>query len=202
MAYRGKIGFHFPGRGNPNIDAGDIKFLPAGITNPTSNDLVQIDKVYAIPAGVTITSVDDLQNYVVWEKVAGYVKYIMYFIANGNDNFTFGDIFLNGNSAGQAITNGERSQNNETTRNWYPIESSALQALQNGADAGIWGDQLKLTITTTNANSLGFKSNRSYIGHRSFTLKIIGVDSDNNETELKTENITINTTAEDHIIQL
>ena len=69
MAYRGKIGFHFPGRGNPNIDTGDIKFLPAGITNPTSNDLVQIDKVYAIPAGVTITSVADLQNYVVWEKI-------------------------------------------------------------------------------------------------------------------------------------
>lgn len=72
MAYRGKIGFHFPGRDNPNIDTGDIKFLPAGITNPTSNDLVQIDKVYAIPAGTTITSVAQLQNYIVWEKIYEY----------------------------------------------------------------------------------------------------------------------------------
>ena len=202
MAYRGKIGFHFPARSNPNLDANDIKFLPPGITNPTSNDLVQVNKVYAIPAGVTITSVDDLQNYVVWEKVAGYVKYIMHFISNSNDNFTFGDIFLNGNSAGQAVTNGERSQSNENPRRWYSFTSSELQALQNGADVGIWGDQLKIVITTSNAISLGFKSGRSYIGQRNFTLKIIGVDSDNNETELKSENITVNTTAESHIIQL
>lgn len=73
MAYRGKIGFHFPGRGNPNIDASNIKFLPAGITNPTSSDLVQVNKVYAIPAGVTITSVADLQNYIVWELVNSLV---------------------------------------------------------------------------------------------------------------------------------
>ena len=67
MSVRGKIGFHFPGRspGNPNFDAMDIKFLPAGISNPTSNDLRKVNKVYAIPAGVTITSVSDLQNYVV-----------------------------------------------------------------------------------------------------------------------------------------
>lgn len=69
MSVRGKIGFHFPGRGNPNLDAQDIKFLPAGISNPTSNDFRQVNKVYAIPAGVTITSVSDLQNYVVWELV-------------------------------------------------------------------------------------------------------------------------------------
>ena len=202
MAYTGKIGFHFPARGNPNLDTKDIKFLPSGITNPTSSDLVQVNKVYAIPAGVTITSVDDLQNYVVWEKVSGYVKYIMYFIANGDDNFTIGDIFLNGNSAGQAVTNGDRSQSNENPRQWHSLTSSQLQGLQNGADVGIWGDQLKITITTTNANSLGFQSARSYIGQRNFTLKIIGVDSDNNETELKTESITINSTSENHIIQL
>ena len=73
MSYRGKIGFHFPGRGNPNIDASNIKFLPAGITNPTSSDLVQVNKVYAIPAGVTITSVSQLQNYVVWELMNSLV---------------------------------------------------------------------------------------------------------------------------------
>ena len=67
MAHRGKIGFHFPARGNPNLDTYDIKFLPAGSTASTINDFQQINKVYAIPAGVTITSVADLQNYVVWE---------------------------------------------------------------------------------------------------------------------------------------
>ena len=67
MAHTGKIGFHFPARGNPNLDTYDIKFLPAGHTASTINDFQQVNKVYAIPAGVTITSVSDLQNYVVWE---------------------------------------------------------------------------------------------------------------------------------------
>lgn len=154
----------------------------------------EVKQVYWCPDGT--------EAKLVWPVASGYVKYIMYFIADNNENFTFGDIFLNGNSAGQAVSNGERSQNNENPRRWYSITSSDLQALQNGNDVGIYGDQLKLTITTTNANSLGFKSNRSYIGHRNFTLKIIGVDSDNNETELKSENITITSTAENHIISL
>lgn len=73
MAYTGKIAFHFPNRSpNPNFDTNDIKFLPAGITNPTSNDLVQVNKVYAIPAGVTVT-LANLQNYVVWEKAHEYI---------------------------------------------------------------------------------------------------------------------------------
>lgn len=67
MAHTGKIGFHFPARGNPNLDTYDIKFLPAGHTASTISDFQQVNKVYSIPAGVTITSVADLQNYVVWE---------------------------------------------------------------------------------------------------------------------------------------
>ena len=73
MAHLGKIGFHFPGRGNPNLDTYDIKFLPAGSTASTINDFQQVNKVYAIPAGVTITSVADLQNYVVWELLNSLV---------------------------------------------------------------------------------------------------------------------------------
>lgn len=67
MAHIGKIGFHFPARGNPNLDTYDIKFLPTGQTASSIDDFAQVDKVYAIPAGVTISSVADLQNYVVWE---------------------------------------------------------------------------------------------------------------------------------------
>lgn len=67
MAHTGKIGFHFPSRGNPNLDTYDIKFLPTGSTASTINDFQQVNKVYAIPAGVTISNVTDLQNYVVWE---------------------------------------------------------------------------------------------------------------------------------------
>lgn len=73
MAHTGKIGFHFPARGNPNLDTYDIKFLPAGSTASTINDFQQVNKVYAIPAGVTITSVADLQNYVVWELTSSLI---------------------------------------------------------------------------------------------------------------------------------
>lgn len=64
MAYRGKIACHFPSRapGNPNFDTVDIKFLPAG-----ENTLCQIDKVYFLPAGATVSSIDDLE--LIWELV-------------------------------------------------------------------------------------------------------------------------------------
>ncbi len=65
MAYRGKITCHFPARGldsNPNFDTADIKFLPAG-----ENTLCQIDKVYFLPAGATVSSIDDLE--LIWELV-------------------------------------------------------------------------------------------------------------------------------------
>ena len=64
MAYKGKIACHFPARspGNPNFDTVDIKFLPAG-----DNTLCQIDKVYFLPAGATVSSIDDLE--LIWELV-------------------------------------------------------------------------------------------------------------------------------------
>ena len=74
MAYTGKIACHFPGMGNPNHDVDDIKFLPAGTVIPAGATdaqiealLVRVNKVYAIPAGATVSSVADLQQYVVWE---------------------------------------------------------------------------------------------------------------------------------------
>ena len=52
----------------------DIKFLPAGTVIPAGATDAQIEallehvnKVYAIPAGATVSSVADLQQYVVWE---------------------------------------------------------------------------------------------------------------------------------------
>ena len=74
MAHSGKIACHFPGLGNPNHDVEDIKFLPAGTVIPAGATDAQIEallehvnKVYAIPAGATVSSVADLQQYVVWE---------------------------------------------------------------------------------------------------------------------------------------
>ena len=74
MAHTGKIACHFPGAGNPNHDVEDIKFLPAGTVIPAGATdaqiealLAHVNKVYAIPAGATVSSVADLQQYVVWE---------------------------------------------------------------------------------------------------------------------------------------
>jgi len=74
MAHTGKIACHFPNySGNPNHDVDDIKFLPAGTVIPAGATdaqiealLVRVKKVYAIPAGATVSSVADLQQYVVW----------------------------------------------------------------------------------------------------------------------------------------
>lgn len=59
----GKIACHFPSRGNPNADTYGIKFLKK---NGGSNDLVDIDRVYMIPPGVTVQSATDLEKYIVW----------------------------------------------------------------------------------------------------------------------------------------
>ena len=76
MAYRGKIACHFPNNtDNPNYDVNDIRFLPVG---GGENDLLYIDKVYALPAGASVSSVSDLEHYVVWEKISKV-------LAAGND---------------------------------------------------------------------------------------------------------------------
>ena len=190
MAYTGKIAFHFPNRSpNPNFDTDDIKFLPAGITNPTSNDLVQVNKVYAIPAGATITSVADLQNYVVWEKVAGYVKYYILLEDSGNSNFVFGNFYKDGSSVGNIFTNAEYAAN--YTYNWNGCSSSSIQAIRDGGGVGLdfgWGTALRLTYTTTNLTSFGFRVD-GWMGHSHYTIKIYGVDANDVQTLLKTAEI-------------
>ena len=70
MAFRGKIVCHFPDRGNPNADVQSISFLPEGTDPSTISDITDMPKVkavYAIPAGVTSVTINDLPNYLVWE---------------------------------------------------------------------------------------------------------------------------------------
>ena len=57
----GKIGCHFPAKVNPNADVWNIEFLPKG-----DNSTVVIDRVYMIPDGVTVTTIPELQHYIVW----------------------------------------------------------------------------------------------------------------------------------------
>lgn len=97
MAHIGKIACHFPGlQPNPNHDVEDIKFLPPG---GTVNDLLHIKKVYAIPAGATVTSVSDLAQYVVWEWVdtlaAGAADVCIEFIPSTNIPLSNVGIFTN-----------------------------------------------------------------------------------------------------------
>lgn len=57
----GKIACHFPARGNPNADVWNIEFLSKG-----GNSTVAIDRVYMIPKGVSVSTIPELQNYIVW----------------------------------------------------------------------------------------------------------------------------------------
>lgn len=57
----GKIGCHFPAKANPNADVWNIEFLPKGGSSTSV-----IDRVYMVPDGANITSITDLQHYIVW----------------------------------------------------------------------------------------------------------------------------------------
>ena len=57
----GKIACHFPARGNPNADVWNIEFLPKG-----GNSTVAVDRVYMIPKGVSVSTIPELQHYIVW----------------------------------------------------------------------------------------------------------------------------------------
>ena len=60
----GKIGCHFPARGQPNFDTDNIIFCPNGSTSNSA----QIEKVYYIPPGVTNITVNDLPQYGIWRR--------------------------------------------------------------------------------------------------------------------------------------
>lgn len=57
----GKIACHFPAKANPNADVWNIEFLPKGGSSTSV-----IDRVYMVPDGANITSITDLQHYIVW----------------------------------------------------------------------------------------------------------------------------------------
>ena len=103
MAYRGKIACHFPEHNPSNYDVDDIAFLPAG---GGANDLLYIDKVYALPVGASVSSVSDLEQYLVWEKiskllVAGTQNVAIEYIPSQDISVTDIGIFTDENSTGR-----------------------------------------------------------------------------------------------------
>lgn len=103
MAYRGKIACHFPEHNPSNYNVDDIAFLPAG---GGANDLLYIDKVYALPVGASVSSVSDLEQYLVWEKivkslVAGTQNVAIEYIPSQDISVTDIGIFTDENSTGR-----------------------------------------------------------------------------------------------------
>ena len=103
MAYRGKIACHFPEHNPSNYNVDDIAFLPAG---GGANDLLYIDKVYALPVGTSVSSVSDLEQYLVWEKIlkvliAGNQNVAIQYIPAQDISVTDIGIFTNENSTGR-----------------------------------------------------------------------------------------------------
>ena len=103
MAYRGKIACYFPEYNPQNYNVDDIEFLPVG---GGENDLLYIDKVYALPAGELVSSVSDLEKYIVWEKiskilVAGTQHVAIEYIPSQDISVTDIGIFTNENSTGR-----------------------------------------------------------------------------------------------------
>jgi len=103
MAYRGKIACHFPEHNPSNYNVDDIAFLPAG---GGANDLLYIDKVYALPVGASVSSVSDLEQYLVWGKivkslVAGTQNVAIEYIPSQDISVTDIGIFTDENSTGR-----------------------------------------------------------------------------------------------------
>lgn len=104
MAFRGKIACHFPDRANPNADVQSISFLPEGTDPSTISDITDIPKVkavYAIPAGVTSVTLNDLPNYLVWEYrdplAAGSTNVAIEFVPSTDIQLSSVSIFTDSN---------------------------------------------------------------------------------------------------------
>lgn len=103
MAYRGKIAYLFPEHNPPNYNVDDIAFLPVG---GGENALLYIDKVYALPVGASVSSISDLEQYLVWEKiskllVAGAQHVAIEYIPVQDISVTDIGIFTDENSTGR-----------------------------------------------------------------------------------------------------
>lgn len=71
----GKIAMNFPGSGVPNRDTYQIRFAPTGCS--AESQILEIEKVYFVPAGVTITQAN-LSQYLVWHRYWDAPSYVPY----------------------------------------------------------------------------------------------------------------------------
>lgn len=71
----GKIAMNFPRSGVPNRDTYRIRFAPTGCT--AESQILEIEKVYFVPAGVTVTQ-ENLSQYLVWHRYWEYDSYVPY----------------------------------------------------------------------------------------------------------------------------
>lgn len=71
----GKIAMNFPGSGVPNRDTYRIRFAPTGCS--AESKILEIEKVYFVPAGVTVTQ-ENLSQYLVWHRYWESDSYVPY----------------------------------------------------------------------------------------------------------------------------
>lgn len=95
MAWKvdGKIAMNFPGSGVPNRDTYQIRFAPTGCS--AESQILEIEKVYFVPAGATVTSAN-LSQYLVWHRYWDAPSYVPY-----DDTC---DIIIHGDNSAQKFT--------------------------------------------------------------------------------------------------
>lgn len=71
----GKIAMNFPGSGVPNRDTYRIRFAPTGCS--AESQILEIEKVYFVPAGATVTQAN-LSQYLVWHRYWDAPSYVPY----------------------------------------------------------------------------------------------------------------------------
>lgn len=71
----GKIAMNFPGSGVPNRDTYQIRFAPTGCS--AESQILEIEKVYFVPAGATVTQAN-LSRYLVWHRYWDAPSYVPY----------------------------------------------------------------------------------------------------------------------------
>ena len=89
----GKIAMNFPGSAVPNRDTYQIRFAPTGCS--AESQILEIEKVYFVTAGATVTQAN-LSQYLVWHRYWDAPSYVPY------DNTC--DIIIHGDNAAQKFT--------------------------------------------------------------------------------------------------
>jgi len=106
----GKIGCHFPTRGQPNLDTDQIIFCPNGSTATSA----AIQAVYYIPPGVTNITTADLPQYGIWRRyweeqkklLAGSQTVCIEFVPEQDTPLTSLAIFTDSSETSQVVNNG------------------------------------------------------------------------------------------------